>query len=50
LEETLVSQVKSQSASGIILKPDPSVPLEEVVKVMDIANRNSFKCVLTKSK
>ena len=34
---------------GIILKADKSVPIENVVVIMDIANRNKLKLVFASS-
>ncbi len=42
---------KDKNNQGIVLKADKNVPLEYVVKVMDIANKNQYKMVLaTKGK
>ena len=42
---------KDKNNQGIVLKADKNVPLEYVVKVMDIANKNHYKMVLaTKGK
>lgn len=49
-EAVLESQLKSifanQDAPTIVLRAEKSVPVENVVKVMDIANRNKFKVIL----
>jgi biopolymer transport protein ExbD len=42
LKQMLVGEVEP----GIILHVEKSVPIEEAVKVMDIANRNKYKLVL----
>tara|TARA_R110001592_G_scaffold88812_6_gene261438 strand:+ start:7289 stop:7681 length:393 start_codon:yes stop_codon:yes gene_type:complete len=42
LKQILVGEVEP----GIILHVEKSVPIEEAVKVMDIANRNKYKLVL----
>ena len=42
LKQMLVGEVNP----GIILHVEKSVPIEEAVKVMDIANRNKYKLVL----
>ena len=43
LENELLSALSSQEQPTIILRAEKSVPVENVVKVMDIANRNKFK-------
>jgi biopolymer transport protein ExbD len=46
LENQLVELLSQQDAPTIILRAEKSVPVENVVKVMDIANRNKFKVIL----
>ena len=46
LESDLVSIMANQDAPTIVLRAEKSVPVENVVKVMDIANRNKFKVIL----
>lgn len=46
LERELVSLLSSQSTPTIVLRAEKSVPVDNVVKVMDIANRNKFKVIL----
>ncbi|MGC1204697.1 MAG: biopolymer transporter ExbD [Flavobacteriaceae bacterium] len=46
LENELLSALSSQEQPTIILRAEKSVPVENVVKVMDIANRNKFKVIL----
>ena len=46
LENQLVQILSSQSKPTIVLRAEKSVPVENVVKVMDIANRNKFKVIL----
>ncbi|REG85149.1 ExbD/TolR family protein [Winogradskyella sediminis] len=46
LESELVSIMASQESPTIVLRAEKSVPVENVVKVMDIANRNKFKVIL----
>ena len=46
LENELVSMLSNQSEPTIVLRAEKSVPVENVVKVMDIANRNKFKVIL----
>ncbi|EPR74157.1 Biopolymer transport protein ExbD/TolR [Winogradskyella psychrotolerans RS-3] len=46
LETQLISILESQDAPTIVLRAEKSVPVENVVKVMDIANRNKFKVIL----
>lgn len=51
IEAQILSLVEGETNPGIILKADKSVPIENVVVIMDIANRNKLKLVLaTKSK
>jgi len=46
LENQLVQILSSQSQQTIVLRAEQSVPVQHVVKVMDIANRNKFKVIL----
>ncbi|WP_179376793.1 ExbD/TolR family protein [Winogradskyella wichelsiae] len=46
LETQLISIMANQEAPTIVLRAEKSVPVEHVVKVMDIANRNKFKVIL----
>lgn len=46
LEPLLKKQLAGQENASIILHVDKNIPVEEAVKVMDIAYRNGFKMVL----
>ena len=46
LENELVKLLSTQETPTIVLRAEKSVPVENVVKVMDIANRNKFKVIL----
>ena len=46
LESELLSLFQNETAPSIILRDEKSVPVDYVVKVMDIANRNKFKIIL----
>ncbi|SHI36459.1 ExbD/TolR family protein [Algibacter luteus] len=46
LENELMAVLASKDKPTIILRAEKSVPVENVVKVMDIANRNKFKVIL----
>ncbi|QFZ54117.1 biopolymer transporter ExbD [Oceanihabitans sp. IOP_32] len=46
LENELLAALSSQDQPTIVLRAEKSVPVENVVKVMDIANRNKFKVIL----
>ncbi|MCB0409069.1 MAG: biopolymer transporter ExbD [Flavobacteriales bacterium] len=46
IELQLQQQLQGEAEPGIILHVEKSVPIEEAVKVMDIANRNKYKLVL----
>jgi len=46
LENELVNLLSTQETPTIVLRAEKSVPVENVVKVMDIANRNKFKVIL----
>ena len=43
LESELLSLFQNETVSSIVLRAEKSVPVDYVVKVMDIANRNKFK-------
>ena len=46
IEAQVLALMKGEENPGIILKADKSVPIENVVVIMDIANRNKLKLVL----
>ncbi|MEQ3796373.1 biopolymer transporter ExbD [Flavobacteriaceae bacterium MJ-SS4] len=46
LENELLAVLSSQEKPTIVLRAEKSVPVDNVVKVMDIANRNKFKVIL----
>ena len=46
LESELISVLSNQDQPTVVLRAEKSVPVENVVKVMDIANRNKFKVIL----
>lgn len=46
LESQLLDLMANQESPTIVLRAEKSVPVENVVKVMDIANRNKFKVIL----
>ena len=46
LESELLVILSTESTPTIILRAEKSVPIDNVVKVMDIANRNKFKVIL----
>lgn len=46
LENELLSVLSKEKSPTIVLRAEKSVPVENVVKVMDIANRNKFKVIL----
>ncbi|WP_136480225.1 ExbD/TolR family protein [Cognatitamlana onchidii] len=46
LENEIMAALASQEKPTIVLRAEKSVPVENVVKVMDIANRNKFKVIL----
>jgi biopolymer transport protein ExbD len=46
LENELLTALSSQDNPTIVLRAEKSVPVDNVVKVMDIANRNKFKVIL----
>ena len=46
LERQLLAIMANQESPTIVLRAEKSVPVENVVKIMDIANRNKFKVIL----
>jgi len=46
LESELLKTMSKNEKPTIVLRAEKSVPVENVVKVMDIANRNKFKVIL----
>lgn len=46
LEHKLIATLSKVSKPTIVLRAEKSVPIENVVKVMDIANKNKFKVIL----
>ena len=46
LENELIAALSKEEQPTIVLRAEKSVPVEHVVKVMDIANRNKFKVIL----
>lgn len=46
LEQELITALQNQASPTIVLRAEKSVPVENVVSVMDIANRNKFKVIL----
>ncbi|MCL5128960.1 MULTISPECIES: biopolymer transporter ExbD [unclassified Algibacter] len=46
LENELITSLSNKEKPTIVLRAEKSVPVENVVKVMDIANRNKFKVIL----
>ena len=46
LERELISVLSPESSPTIVLRAEKSVPVDNVVRVMDIANRNKFKVIL----
>ena len=46
LENELITALGANDKPTIVLRAEESVPVENVVKVMDIANRNKFKVIL----
>ena len=49
LESELIALLSKETTPTIVLRAEKSVPVENVVKVMDIANRNRFKVILAVS-
>jgi biopolymer transport protein ExbD len=46
LEAELLQLLQKEIAPTLVLRAEKSVPVDYVVKVMDIANRNKFKIIL----
>lgn len=46
LESELVRMLSSTEQPTIVLRAEKTVPVQNVVNVMDIANRNKFKVIL----
>ena len=46
LETELLKLLQNETAPTLVLRAEKSVPVDYVVKVMDIANRNKFKIIL----
>ncbi len=46
IESFIISELGSVEDPTIILRAEEGVPIENAVKIMDIANRNRFKIVL----
>jgi biopolymer transport protein ExbD len=46
LESELIAALSTEDKPTLVLRAEKSVPVEHVVKVMDIANRNKFKVIL----
>ncbi|MEZ4797643.1 MAG: biopolymer transporter ExbD [Flavobacteriaceae bacterium] len=46
LENELINAMSGQEKPTIVLRAEESVPVQHVVTVMDIANRNKFKVIL----
>lgn len=46
LESQLIAALSNEEKPTIVLRAEKSVPVEHVVQVMDIANRNKFKVIL----
>ena len=46
VKEILIAKLSKSSKKVIILRSDNKVPINEIVYVMDIANKNSIKVVL----
>lgn len=46
LEAILIEKMAGNPENSIILHVDKTIPVEEAVKVMDVASRNKFKMVL----
>ena len=46
LESELIAALSSDEKPTIVLRAEKTVPVDNVVKVMDIANRNKFKVIL----
>ena len=46
LETELLELLQKEATPTLVLRAEKSVPVDHVVKVMDIANRNKFKIIL----
>ena len=46
LESQLKQLLAGQETPGIILHADKKVPIEDAVKIMDIANKNKYQLVI----
>ncbi len=46
LDSELIAALSKETTPTIVLRAEKSVPIDNVVKVMDIANRNKFKVIL----
>jgi biopolymer transport protein ExbD len=46
LESELLNLLQNETAPTLVLRAEKSVPVNYVVKVMDIANRNKYKIIL----
>ncbi|MFK5958252.1 MAG: biopolymer transporter ExbD [Lutibacter sp.] len=46
LEQDLLSLLSKKESPTIVLRAEVGVPIEKVVKIMDIANRNRYKVIL----
>jgi len=46
LESKLINALSNEEKPTIVLRAEKTVPVQSVVTVMDIANRNKFKVVL----
>ena len=46
LESELLQLLQKEAEPTLVLRAEKSVPVDYVVKVMDIANRNKFKIIL----
>jgi biopolymer transport protein ExbD len=46
LETELLQLLQKEAEPTLVLRAEKSVPVDYVVKVMDIANRNKFKIIL----
>jgi len=46
LESELINLLQEEQSPTIVLRAEKSVPVDNVVQVMDIANRNKFKVIL----
>lgn len=49
LESRIISELSGSDNKGIVLNADKTIPLDNAVKVMDIASRNKFEIVLATS-